>query len=139
MCHGVECYLLSRVRLCNPTDCSLPGSSIHGIPQARILEWISIPFSRGSSRPYLSYLSKKKPCLGSAPIAFTEDTAMQSEHFGCTQNRHIQNSCHRYFYQGVPLWDVFSRKLRVYFTGADISPSLSLKIQLWNASIRPLH
>ena len=32
-------------------DCSLPGSSIHGILQARILEWVAISFSRGSSRP----------------------------------------------------------------------------------------
>ena len=32
-------------------DCSLPGSSIHGILQARILEWVGIPFSRGSSQP----------------------------------------------------------------------------------------
>ena len=37
--------------LYNPIDCSLPGSSIYGILQARILEWIAIPFSRGSSRP----------------------------------------------------------------------------------------
>ena len=37
--------------VCNPTDCSPPGSSIHGILQARILEWVVIPFSRGSSRP----------------------------------------------------------------------------------------
>ena len=37
--------------LCNPMDCSLPGSSVHGIPQARLLEWVAIPFSRGSSRP----------------------------------------------------------------------------------------
>ena len=35
---------------CNPMDCSLPGSSVHEILQARILEWVSIPFSRGSSR-----------------------------------------------------------------------------------------
>ena len=37
--------------LCNPMDCSLPGSSIHGIILARILEWIACSFSRGSSRP----------------------------------------------------------------------------------------
>ena len=37
--------------LCNPMDCTLPGSSILGILQARILEWVAIPFSRGSSRP----------------------------------------------------------------------------------------
>ena len=32
-------------------DCSLPGSSVHGILQARILEWVDIPFSRGLSDP----------------------------------------------------------------------------------------
>ena len=39
--------------LCDPTDCSLPGSSVHGILQARILEWVAIPFSRGYSYPGL--------------------------------------------------------------------------------------
>ena len=33
----------------DPMNCSLPGSSVHGILQARILEWVAIPFSRGSS------------------------------------------------------------------------------------------
>ena len=37
--------------LCDPMDCNLPGSSVHGIFQARILEWVAISFSRGSSRP----------------------------------------------------------------------------------------
>ena len=37
--------------LCHPLDCSLPGSSVHGILQARVLEWGAISFSRGSSRP----------------------------------------------------------------------------------------
>ena len=37
--------------LCDPIDCSLPGSSIHGIFQARVLEWAAISFSRGSSWP----------------------------------------------------------------------------------------
>ena len=37
--------------LCNPKDCSLPGSSNHGIFQAIVLEWVAICFSRGSSRP----------------------------------------------------------------------------------------
>ena len=36
--------------LCDPVDCSLPGSSLHGNPQARILEWVAISFSKGSSR-----------------------------------------------------------------------------------------
>ena len=37
--------------LCDPMDCSPPGSSVHEILQARILAWVAIPFSRGSSRP----------------------------------------------------------------------------------------
>ena len=37
--------------LCDDMDCSLPGSSVHGIFQARILEWVAISFSRGSSPP----------------------------------------------------------------------------------------
>ena len=37
--------------LWDPMDCSPPGSSVHGILQARILEWVAIPFSRGSSWP----------------------------------------------------------------------------------------
>ena len=41
----------SCLTLCDPTDCSPPGSSVHGILQARILEWVAISFSRGSSRP----------------------------------------------------------------------------------------
>ena len=39
----------SCLTFCNPMDYSPPGSSVHGILQARILEWVAIPFSRGSS------------------------------------------------------------------------------------------
>ena len=38
-----------RVRFCDPVDCNRPGSSVHGILQARILDWVAMPFSRGSS------------------------------------------------------------------------------------------
>ena len=37
--------------LCDPINCSPPGSSVHGILQARVLEWVAISFSRGSSQP----------------------------------------------------------------------------------------
>ena len=37
--------------LCDPVDCSPPGSSVHGILQARVLEWVAISFSRGSFQP----------------------------------------------------------------------------------------
>ena len=46
----VKVKLLSST-LCNSMDCSLPGSSLHGIVQARVLEWAAISFSRGSSQP----------------------------------------------------------------------------------------
>ena len=46
---------------CDPMDCSPPGSSVHGILQARILEWVAMPSARGSSRPrdltLVSYIS----------------------------------------------------------------------------------
>ena len=41
----------SCLTLSDPVDCSPPGSSIHGVLQARVLEWVAIAFSRGSSRP----------------------------------------------------------------------------------------
>ena len=46
------CMLVAQscLSLCDPMDYSPPGSSVHGILQARILEWVAIPFSRGSSR-----------------------------------------------------------------------------------------
>ena len=48
---GMLCLVAqSCLTLCNPMDCSLPGSSVHGILQARILEWVAIPSSRGSSQ-----------------------------------------------------------------------------------------
>ena len=41
----------SCLTLCGPMDCSLPGISVHGIFQARILEWVATSVSRGSSQP----------------------------------------------------------------------------------------
>ena len=43
-------FAQSCLTLCDPMDCSLPGSSVHGILQARILEWVAGSFSGGSSR-----------------------------------------------------------------------------------------
>ena len=43
--------LQSCPTLCHPMDCNPPGSSVHGILQARILEWVAIFFSRGFSQP----------------------------------------------------------------------------------------
>ena len=50
MCMSAK-LLQSCLTLCDPMDCSLPGSSVHGILQARILEWVAMPSSRESSKP----------------------------------------------------------------------------------------
>ena len=53
--HTFSCFYClvakSCLTLCNPMDCSLQGSSVHVISLARILEWVAISFSRGSSQP----------------------------------------------------------------------------------------
>ena len=54
LCIACCCYRLvakSCLIHCNPMGCSLPGSSIHGISQTRILQWVAISFTRGSSWP----------------------------------------------------------------------------------------
>ena len=52
-CVVLCCVLVAQscLTLCDPMDCSPPGSSVHEIFQARILEWVAISFSRGSSQP----------------------------------------------------------------------------------------
>ena len=49
--------------LCDPMDCSPPCSSVHGVPQARILEWVATAFSRGSSHPGIELESPASPAL----------------------------------------------------------------------------
>ena len=51
--HHTVCVLVTQAcqTLCDPMDCTQPGSSVHGLLQARILEWVAISFSRGSSQP----------------------------------------------------------------------------------------
>ena len=50
--------------LCSSMDCSPPGSSVHGISQARILEWVAISFSRASSQPRDQAQVSCISCLG---------------------------------------------------------------------------
>ena len=49
--HLISEVAQSCLTVCDPIDCSLPGSSVHGIFHAIVLEWIAISFSSGSSRP----------------------------------------------------------------------------------------
>ena len=58
---AVLCYDQPCLPLCDPMDCSPPGSSVYGVSQVRILEWVAISSSRVSSRPrdqtHVSYVS----------------------------------------------------------------------------------
>ena len=60
----------SCLTLCDPTDYSLPGFSVHGILQARILDWVAIPFSRGSANPGIEFgsLALQAASLPSEPL-----------------------------------------------------------------------
>ena len=60
--HGQSLQLCPT--LCNPTDHNLPGSSVHGILQARTLEWIAMLSSGGSSRPRDKTLNSYVSCIG---------------------------------------------------------------------------
>ena len=65
ICHGVLCLVTKLcLTLCDPMDCSPPGSSVLGIFQARILEWVAISSSRGSpwakNQTHVSFIS----CIG---------------------------------------------------------------------------
>ena len=65
--------------LCDPVDCSPPGSSVHGILQARILEWVAMPASRGSSRPGSKVDLLPLSCIGSPlPLVPPESEVAQS-------------------------------------------------------------
>ena len=55
--------LQSYLTLCDPMDCSPPGSSVHGILQARILEWVAMPSSRDLSDPQIEPMSLMSPAL----------------------------------------------------------------------------
>ena len=56
--------LQSCPTLCDPMECSLPGSSVRGILQARILEWVTISFSRGTSQPRDQTHVSRVSCTG---------------------------------------------------------------------------
>ena len=63
MCQSAQSLQPCRT-LCDPMDCSQPGSSVHGILQARILEWVAMPCSRGSSRPWDGTQVFSASCFG---------------------------------------------------------------------------
>ena len=66
-----DAWVPSHIQLCDPMDCSPPGSSVHGSSQPRILEWVAISSSRGSSQSRdqtcISCIDRQVLYLGSPP------------------------------------------------------------------------
>ena len=64
---GIACLRAKSLQLCptlcNPMDCSPPGSSVHGILQARIQEWVAVPSSKGSSHRGIKPTSLMSPAM----------------------------------------------------------------------------
>ena len=77
--------------LCDSMECSPPGSSVHGIFQAIVLEWIDISFSRGSSHPGTEpgYLSLQTEALPSEPIDFNYCPSLDLSADNLSDKRHI--------------------------------------------------
>ena len=73
--HVCSKLLQSCLTLCDPTNCSLPGSSANGILQARTLEWLAMPFSRGPSWPRDRLVSLMSPTVAGG--FFTTSTTWQ--------------------------------------------------------------
>ena len=73
----------SCLTLCDPMDCSLPGSSVHGISQARILEWTAISFSRDLPNPGVQLRS---PALQADSLPYQGDEVSR---MGVTQGKDV--------------------------------------------------
>ena len=89
-------WLQSCLTLCKPMDCSLPGSSVHGILQARILEWVVMPSSRGSSRPRdQSYVCKQLPVAMAKSVthAHTGSPSFPAPHSSSLASLSKPNAC----------------------------------------------
>ena len=74
----------SCLTLCDPMDCSLPGSSVHGIFQARVLEWAAISFSKESSRPrdwtWVSRIAGRHFTIWATREAKLSNSQLQNKH-----------------------------------------------------------
>ena len=85
----INCSLVAQScpTLCNPMDCRTLGSSIHGISQARILEWVAISFLRGSSQP------RDRTCVSNIAVRFfTQTMQIRGHHSKTGEQVSFQNN-----------------------------------------------
>ena len=106
----------SCLTLCDPMDCSPPGSSVHGMLQARILEWVAMPSSRGSSQPRDQTQSLTSPAL--AGMFSTTSVTWKVSHF-CTHFK-------------IRLFGFFVSEFQQNFKGLEAATSLFHLTSLWH-------
>ena len=99
-----------------PMDCSPPGSSVHGMLQARILEWVAMPSSRGSSQPRDQTQSLTSPAL--AGMFSTTSVTWKVSHF-CTHFK-------------IRLFGFFVSEFQQNFKGLEAATSLFHLTSLWH-------
>ena len=83
----------SCVQPCDPMDHSLPGSSVHGIFQARILEWVAMPSFSGSSPP------REQTCISSASCTAGEFFTAEPQGKLQDYREHHENACYDYYFR----------------------------------------
>ena len=93
--------------LCDPMDCSPPGSSVHGILQERILEWVAVPFSRGSFQPRDQ--TQVLATMEAQEAAYLK-VAGEQEHWFSVRTRSPHLNCVPACYQ-MPIWKQQCREL----------------------------
>ena len=96
--------LQSCLTLCDPMKCGWPGSSLHGIVQARTLEWIAVTISRGSSWPEsqnnISYFS----CIGSQVLYTTSSDMVISYYIMKILKTYNECFCLNWFLFFIHIW-----------------------------------
>ena len=116
-----SCVCVCLVALCDPMDCGPPGSSVHEILQARVLEWVAISFSRGSFTP-----RNQTRVSRTAGRFFTDWALRESLRGALTPNtKHIHTSAHFPF---TPLTSLHPTQVAIQCT-------LSLNMALWQSSV----
>ena len=126
--------------LCDPMDCSSPGSSVHGDSPARVLQWVAIPFSRGSSQPrdWTQVSCIAADSLPSEPPGKHKNTGVDSLSllqgtFPTQESNQGLQDCRRIFYQlsyqESPIWDIFTlKKKKTGWGGAYFLPEIQISL-----------
>ena len=127
--------LQQRPTLCSPLDCRPPGSSIHGLLQTRILEWVAVSFSRGPSGPGVEPASPCSPDIAGAVFPAEPPGGPQHLSFaGLT--RLLPEEPGPFPQKLLLLHTLSSMRLRSVYLASLVSPEQSLTVVLFTCNCR---